>query len=208
MIAAGHHNNYEMGAASLALQVGLPVAAIYAPLQNPYFDERIRETRGKFGLYLWPRGQVTKRAKEWAKEGKAFGIGFAFDQSPHAAKAKFWMPFFGRLTAVAPGLEVYAKRYDSAVIYINLERVSRGRYQYYMHLITENPRDQPSGAILREVNQRFEAVLRDDPVGWLWSHRRWKLDISRDLTERDEVFDAQGRPISLQEFKSSQVEKK
>ncbi len=189
MLAAGHHNNYEMGAASIAMQIPIPVSVIYAPLANPFFDERIRETRGKFGLMLWPRGETSKRAKEWSEKYEAFSIGFGFDQSPHGAKRKYWMPFFGRTTAMATGLETYSRKYNAAVIFIYVIREKRGQYKLIMQEVTANANNEPDGAILAKASAMLEEVIRRDPVGWLWSHRRWKLDIEKHRIERDTVYE-------------------
>jgi len=185
MLAAGHHNNYELGAASIAMQISMPVSVIYAPLANPYFDQKIRGTRGKFGLDLWPRGEAQRRAEEWSKEYKAFSIGFAFDQSPHAGKRKYWMPFFGRMTAMATGLESYSRKYNAAVVFITVERVRRGEYTMELSVITEDANSEPDGAILAKASAMLEEVIRKDPVGWLWSHRRWKLDAEKHQLDTD-----------------------
>ena len=177
MIASAHHNNYEMGAASLALQMSMPIAAIYAKLANPFFDERVRETRGRFGLTLWSRHVLRERAEAWRERGGAYAIGFAIDQSPHAGNRKWWVDFFGRPTAVSGGIETYARKHDAAVAYIYMERLRRGRYQYTVEVVSERARDEPPGAIVAKVTARLEEVLRADPVGWLWSHRRWKLNV-------------------------------
>lgn len=196
VIAAGHHNNYEMGAASLALQMAMPIAAIYAPLANPYFDERVRETRGKFGLQLWPRREVSRRARAWAEAGGSYAIGFAIDQSPRGGSRKWWLPFFGRTTAVAPGIEDFARRYDTAVAYIHMRRLRRGYYEYTVELVAERVGDLPPGAIVADVTARLEAVIRRDPVGWLWSHRRWKLSPERDRLPVDGVVHPPGGPAT------------
>ena len=188
MIAAGHHNNYEMGAASLALQMNMPVAAIYAPLVNPYFDRRVRETRGRFGLELWPRPQVRRRLEEYRSRRGAYAIGFAIDQSPRAGARKWWVPFFGRPTATAGGVERFARDLDAAVVYIHMRRVRRGYYAYTVELVAERVGDAAPGSIVAEVTRRLEEVIRRDPVGWLWSHRRWKLDPARDRLAVDGIY--------------------
>ncbi|MFK8055347.1 MAG: lysophospholipid acyltransferase family protein [Saprospiraceae bacterium] len=189
MLAAGHHNNYEIAVASIAMQMPMPLALIYAPVANPYFDERVRVTRGRFGLNLWPRGEASRRAKEWSEQYDSFSIGFAFDQSPHGAKRKYWMPFFGRPTAMATGLESYSRKYNAAVVYVSVERVRRGHYTMTMQEVTPDANAEPDGAILAKANAMLEEVLRKDPVGWLWSHRRWKLDIEKHRIDRDTVIE-------------------
>lgn len=188
MIAAGHHNNYEMGAASLALQMNMPVAAIYAPLVNPYFDERVRETRGRFGLQLWSRREVRRRAEAYIARGGAYAIGFAIDQSPRGGARKWWVPFFGRPTATAIGIEHFARELGAAVAYISMRRLRRGYYDYTVELVTGDATDAKPGSIVAEVTRRLEEVIRRDPVGWLWSHRRWKLSPERDRLPTDGIY--------------------
>ena len=189
MLAAGHHNNYEMGAASLALQFPLPLAVIYARLANPYFDERVRETRGRFGVTLWPRGEIKKEVIEWSKKFDAFSIGFAFDQSPHESNRKYWVPFFGRASAMTTGLESYSKRLDAVVVFIYCTRIRRGYYEIRMQEVSADPKSEADGEITAKAAALLEQVIREDPVGWLWSHRRWKLDIDKHLLKIDTVVD-------------------
>lgn len=189
MLAAGHCNNYEFGAASIAMQMPMPLALIYAPLANPYFDDKIKGTRGKFGLHLCPRGETNRRAKEWSEKYDSFSLGFGFDQSPHGAKRKYWMPLFGRMSAMATGLESYSRKYNAAVVYITCKRVSRGKYTLEFKVITEDANSEPDGAILQKANKLLEEGLRRDPVGWLWSHRRWKLDFNKHRLDIDTVIE-------------------
>jgi len=189
MLAAGHHNNYEVGSASIALQLPVPMALIYAPLANPYFDEKIRETRGKFDLNLWPRGETSQRMKVWSEKFDSFSVGFAFDQTPHAGKRKYWMPFFGRMTAMATGLETYSRKYNAAVVYVSVERVKRGHYTMTMQEVTPDANAEPDGAILAKASGFLEEVLRKDPAGWLWSHRRWKLELDQHQLDTDTIIE-------------------
>ncbi len=190
IICAGHHGNYEMAAISLGTYLKAPAAAIYAKLRNPYFNERIKETRARFGLELWAKGDEAKaHLRDLAEHPEPYNLCFAFDQSPHAGSAKYWYPLFGRMAAHARGVEAYARKLDAVVVYGHvLPDSPRGSTIFKMELITETPRVLPEGEILKILLSRLETVIREDPTRWLWSHRRWKLEPQRHMTERDTVL--------------------
>ena len=186
MVAAGHHNNYELGAAALALAIPQPMSVIYSPLANKLFDHRVRESRERFGAVLWPRGHVRELMRAWRERYASFAVGFALDQSPHRFRKKYWMPFFGRVTAVQPGLDLYARRLAAAVVFVSAERTGRGRYRLHVAEVCDDATALPPGEATRRATAHLEAAIRREPSGWFWSHRRWKLDPARDRAAGDE----------------------
>lgn len=191
MIAAGHHNNYELGAAALAMHIPIPMATIYARLVNPFFDARVRESRSRFDMVLWPRGQTDSYMIDWHQKYGSFGVGFAFDQSPHAGRYKFWFPFFNRVTAVQKGLDIYAQRFGAAVMFLYLERLDRGKYRVRHRLLTEDASLVPFGLTTARATHELELVIRKDPGGWMWSHRRWKLNPEEHTLDEDIYVDVE-----------------
>ncbi len=185
MVAAGHHNNYELGAAALSIAIAMPMSVIYSPLANKLMDRRVLESRERFGMTLWPRGHVHELMSEWRERYDSFAVGFAFDQSPHFARRKYWMPFFGRPTAVQTGLDGYAQRYGAAVVYLYLERVARGHYKLHYDEVCGDASLLPDGVATARATQCLETAIRRFPGGWMWSHRRWKLDETRDCVPGD-----------------------
>ena len=188
-VCAGHYGNYEMAAATLGITVPYPVCAIYTPLVNPYFDERIRETRGKYGLLLWPKNQTKHLIKDWLAKEETFAVGFATDQSPAAAAPKYWFPFLGEMTAHSRGVETYSRKHAAPVLFAWCDRVRRGVYTYTFRVVSEDASLEEPGAIIKRQARILEEVIRREPANWLWSHRRWKLSLKRDLHERDVVLD-------------------
>ena len=185
MVAAGHHNNYELGAAAVALAIPQPMSVIYSPLANKLFDHRLRESRERFGSTLWPRGHVAELMADWRARHGSFAVGFAFDQSPHGLRKKYWMPFLGQTTAVHRGIDAYAHRLAAAVVFVSAERTGRGRYRLHVAEVCDDATTLPEGEAVRRAMGHMEAAIRREPGGWFWSHRRWKLDVARDWVEGD-----------------------
>jgi Lauroyl/myristoyl acyltransferase len=187
MIAAAHYNNYELGALSAGMQMPIPLAGIYARLVDKFYDEKLLEGRSRLGMMLWPRGEVAAKFAEWGKRQESFAVAFAFDQSPHGARRKYWLPFLGRLTAFELGIEAYAKRYKAAVVYISTRRLDRGKYRMTVETISNNAAEDAGLDVLSSCAALLERDLHADPVGWMWSHRRWKLDFDKDRLDNDRI---------------------
>lgn len=188
IILGAHHNNYELIVPAMPLDTKMPIAVVYNELTNKYFEEEIKKTRGQFGMHLWKKSELRAIANDWFEKGKSFALGIATDQSPHPGTSKYWMPFFGKMTAFSKGLEIYARQFDCPVYFIKTYTVARGKYECEAILVTDKPNQEPDGGILYKQAQITEQAIREYPYSWLWSHRRWKLDFERDLKERDIVY--------------------
>jgi KDO2-lipid IV(A) lauroyltransferase len=52
--------------------------------------------------------------------------------------------------------------------------VKRGYYESHFEVLTENPRDFETGALIQLANDRVAADIYKEPYLWLWTHKRWK----------------------------------
>jgi KDO2-lipid IV(A) lauroyltransferase len=172
ILAGGHYANWEMWALSAPPHFKHRLMAIYKRLSNPYFDQKMRSTRGKFGLEL----VSNKETGDWLhmhKDQLHFSV-FAIDQSPSNPRNAYWIDFLGQETACLFGAEKYAKEFNLAVVFGHLRKISRGKYAIDYELITTNPRDYEHGKLTEEMSRLLEADIRQEPRYWLWSHKRWK----------------------------------
>jgi KDO2-lipid IV(A) lauroyltransferase len=60
------------------------------------------------------------------------------------------------------------------VLFVILTKVKRGYYELTFELITDHPREEAPDFITSRYAEMLEAVIREKPEYWLWSHRRWK----------------------------------
>lgn len=171
-IVGGHHNNWELYAVAAALHIPVPLMAIYKRLSNRYFDEKMRSSRGKYGLKLIP----TKESSEWmrvhAKEPKA--VVYGIDQSPANPQKAYWMNWLNQETAMYFGAEKHAKDFNMVVIFGSCRKIKRGFYQIAYELITEDPNSFAQGMIIQSINERLEEDIKKEPQHYLWTHKRWK----------------------------------
>lgn len=172
ILAGGHYNNWEMFAQALSGMVLHRGMVIYTPLTNKFFDQKMRITRGKFGLVMVP----TTRVKYYIEQHKQnpLAIVFGFDQSPSNPRKAYWQKFLNQDTAVLYGTEKLAKEYNYPVLYGRINKVKRGHYTLDFFKVTDNPQELPEGALMKTLNQLLEKDIKENPQYWLWSHKRWK----------------------------------
>jgi Kdo2-lipid IVA lauroyltransferase/acyltransferase len=172
ILAGGHYNNWELFAVAVAGALKHSTTALYKPLNNAFFDQKMRETRGKYGLKMFSIRQVKDLFESLS--GTPSAIIFATDQSPRNASKAYWTTFLHQDTAVLFGTEKYAVEYGCPVYFGSIQKIRRGFYEVTFTLITENPKETTPGEITEAHTRMLEADIIRAPQYWLWSHRRWK----------------------------------
>ncbi|MGR6087984.1 MAG: lysophospholipid acyltransferase family protein [Arcticibacter sp.] len=173
IIAGGHYNNWELFAVAVDQSLKHDVYALYKPLNNLFFDEKMRTSRGKFGLRMYSIKKVKELFDNLQSQSPA-AVVFATDQSPSNPQRAYWTRFLGRDTAVLFGAEKFANDYDCPVYFCTLHKIKRGYYEGEFKLVTDNPRGLAYGQLTEMHCALLEADIREKPEYWLWSHRRWK----------------------------------
>ncbi len=172
ILVGGHYNNWEMLAAGIDQQVAHETVALYSQLSNPFFDSKMKSSRGAFGL----RMVTTKESFAYFKEEcttPRMTI-FGADQSPTYSKSVQWTTFLSQNTAVALGTERFAKKYDLPVVYGAINKVKRGHYSLDISVLCNDPKSTSDGEITELHTGKLEEQILDQPEYWLWTHKRWK----------------------------------
>ncbi|NQX92676.1 MAG: lysophospholipid acyltransferase family protein [Flavobacteriales bacterium] len=146
--------------------------AIYKKLNNAFFDDKMRKSRGKFGLEMIP----TKEASAWMKGHMEHPkvVVYGTDQSPANPQKSFWTMWLNQETAMYYGIDNHARKYNMVVVFGSLRKVKRGHYKVVYSLVVENPEEHNSGEIVKKANGMLEQDIIQNPQYWLWTHKRWK----------------------------------
>ena len=172
VLAGGHYNNWELFAVAIDANIKLESIAIYKPLSNLFFDEKMRTTRGKYGLEMIAIKEVKNTFEE--KKNKLTATIFGTDQSPGNPRNCYWTTFLNQDTGVLFGTEKYAREYNYPVIYGRIRKVKRGHYVFDFIDLCEFPQQTSLGDITEMHTRYLEKDILEKPDYWLWSHRRWK----------------------------------
>lgn len=172
VICGGHYCNWELWAMASPGQLKHEMIGVYKQLSNPFFNEKMKQSRARFGMKLVPTVECGKFLRENTSLLKA--VVLAFDQSPSNPEKCIWVDFLGRKTASYFGAEKYARDFNMPIIYGRMKKVKRGFYEVRYELLVENPMEWSQGDITRKLYSILEEEIAEVPELWLWSHKRWK----------------------------------
>jgi KDO2-lipid IV(A) lauroyltransferase len=172
VLIGGHYNNWEMSAQKMPLECEHELFAIYKPLNNKFFDKKMKNSREKFGLKMIPM-KGTKNYFHTDNE-KPRAIIFGSDQSPSNTKNAHWIKFLNQESAFLFGAEKYAKEFNWPVVFVSIQKPKRGTYEVSFQLITDQPKNEPKGKIIKDFAELLETDINQNPPYWLWTHNRWK----------------------------------
>lgn len=175
----GHFANWELMAAVI-VNAGVPAYITYRPANNPYVDQRIKESRARYGIQLFaPKGESARDLMQAIRRGQS--IALMVDQK---FTRGFMVPFFGRPAPTNPGAVRIAHQLDAPLVTMACERLEGARFRvtvgepYRVPRTGDRAADVEAG--VRWVNGFIEAEVRAHPGDWFWPHRRWaKADYRR-----------------------------
>ena len=170
----GHYGNFEW-MLSLGYHVPHTPYAIYAPLQNTYFDSYFKKVRSKHGSFLISRSHFNKEFTEMQRANSLSVIGFAGDQSPQRRPKNYYHTFFGNEVPVFTGAERLGKEFDVPIIMGKIRRIKRGYYETTLSVLSENPNTVPDYQITDAYFKELEHQIKEDPSLYFWTHNRFKL---------------------------------
>lgn len=172
ILVGAHHCNFEWALQRLSLEMPGHFVCLYKPLRNARIDGWMRRLRTRFGARLIPAKSVLQ---ELARSRDAVAVGLLADQVPRTSPEKHWMEFLGQDTAFYMGPELLARALRTRAVLIRMKRLARGRYELALEPLNEAGEKLANGEITARYARALERWIREDPAGWWWSHRRWKL---------------------------------
>jgi KDO2-lipid IV(A) lauroyltransferase len=167
----GHYGNWEWAGPSFTLTTNFPLVVIYKPLSHRHFEKMMVGMRTRFGTRITPIDRTLRDMVANQKETTA--TAFIADQNA-SRKNAYWTTFLHQDTAVFTGPEKLARRFNYPVVYMNVQRKKRGYYEITPELLFDTPSKTTENEISEAFTKRLEKEIIQDPIPWLWSHRRWK----------------------------------
>jgi KDO2-lipid IV(A) lauroyltransferase len=153
----------------------------YRAANNPYVDQRIRESRARYGVKLFaPKG--TEGARELMRAfARGESVALLNDQKFNGGVAA---PFFGVTAHTAPGPSTFALKFGVPIVPMSVQRIGKARFRVIVHepmvLADTGDRDADIAAGVRRINAFMEERVRERPHEWFWVHKRWPKEMYRD----------------------------
>ncbi len=172
LILGGHFYSWELAVLGVQLYVKQQMMGVYKPLSNRLIDAYLIKRRHRFGSESMSMNQTFRTIIK--NKNRNIAYVFIADQSPSNVKKAHWLNFFGKNTGFLQGADKIARSTGYPVLYYTITRIKRGYYELTFSELCADPTILAEGEITRLFAQKLEQNIKADPVGWLWSHRRWK----------------------------------
>jgi KDO2-lipid IV(A) lauroyltransferase len=168
-----HIGNWEV-LPSISSIVGIPLAVVVRPLDNPFLERLIYAHRSESGQVIIPKKNALFVLQRTLKRGKS--IGLLPDQSTMKGIS---VDFFGHKATTTPVPALLAISYQRPVVVVACCRRPDGRRYEGFVSAPIWPRESESEKaeifrITEEMNRKMESIIRKYPEQYLWIHNRWK----------------------------------
>lgn len=167
IFVSGHFGNHDIARAVLA-GLGKPVAALYRPQSNPYFDRHFAATIRAISEPLFARGHkgLAGLISHLRRGGM---VGMLIDQ--HMAQGEA-LDFMGQPAMTALSAAEMALKYNCLLVPVYGIRQADG---LHFDLAVEAPIPHSDAMTMTQaLNDSLAAQVRSRPEQWFWIHRRWK----------------------------------
>jgi KDO2-lipid IV(A) lauroyltransferase len=171
-LLSGHYGNWEWTIA-LPKIIKHQVNVIYRPIQDETFDRYMKQVRSRFGMFMMPARISGRTMLELEKTGQLSATYYLTDQTA-LKDTDYWMMFLNQETAVFPGAEKVASRFKQAVVFMDIQKVSRGHYEVEFTKLFDDASQTRTYEVTKAHTHFLEEIIRKRPELWLWSHKRWK----------------------------------
>ncbi|KAF2342614.1 lysophospholipid acyltransferase family protein [Flavobacterium tistrianum] len=173
ILVASHYASYEW-LLTINPKLGFQGVAVYKRLANPYFDKLVRKIRSKYNTEMIETRKAIPTMAKNQREGVLSMYGLASDQSPKMERIFHSMKFMGIEVPVHTGAETLAKKYDLAVIFVQVKKIKRGYYEATFISLADNPKEFENFKITEMYLKEVEKQILEAPEFYLWTHKRWK----------------------------------
>lgn len=181
VLLSSHYNNWELIITAQNFLFKHQAVGIGMPMTNKFWDKKINERRERFGMIVVNAKTYKQKLKEL--KGTPTATLVLGDQNPSNPNNSYWTTFLNQTSAFFFGAEIMANQMDSAVVYASIQHVKKGYYEIDLKLITETPKSEKYGFITQTYIDYLEKDINTAPPYWLWSHKRWKMNVPEHLDE-------------------------
>lgn len=180
LFVSNHLGNWEAMAAAMA-QSGAEVLIVTKHLKPEWLHQKMEAGRLSAGVRGTYEPRTLKDVLSHLKKGRT--VGFVIDQYA-GAPIGIRVPFFGIPVGTLAAPAIVARRTGAAVLPVHNYRDELGRFHMEIGPAFGDF-DEALGGSHRELASHLalwvaetEKGVRKHPAQWLWSHRRFKGDLS------------------------------
>lgn len=167
----GHCGNWEM-LNFMPYKIRHEMYAVYKPLRSGTINRLMIKLRSRFGMKLLADSAVMRHVLSKSPTPAVYL--FLADQCPRIKEEKYRFTLLNQETYFFSGMEKLARKGRTAVIYLHITQLSKGNYKVIFVPISANAQSTADGEITQKYIDLLTENIREEPYGWLWTHKRWK----------------------------------
>jgi KDO2-lipid IV(A) lauroyltransferase len=173
VFVSGHFANWEIMAAT-KVKAGIEGVLAYRGANNPYIDQRMRDSRRRYGVNLFAPKGVEGGREVMAALKSGLSVGILTDQKYYEGPL---IPFFGHLVRTQHAPVRFAMRFGAHLQPGWVERTKGARFRVFVGepivLPAQGGTPQDVEAALGRINAFIEERARARPWEYWWVHRRF-----------------------------------
>ena len=176
ILLLGHYCNWEyVTYINFACKEHEKGGQVYRPQHDEAMDRLLLKLRSRFGNENVAQIHTFRRLLEWRRDYTKIMIGFISDQRPNSENLHNWTEFLNQDTAYAVGGEEIARRVGSKLLYLEMNKVARGKYEItFKDIVPDSDLEGEKYPYTLQYMRMFEQTIRNAPQYWLWTHKRWR----------------------------------
>lgn len=168
IIASAHFGNWEGMRAASRLHHGIPIAGVYRPHNNPYYNADFEASLAHISPDAFPKGrQGTRDLIRHLRKGGVAAI--LVDQKQSGSPL---IPFLGHPAETTLTAAKLAKSQKIDLIPTLTYRAADG--ETFDCWVGETIAHGDEEQMMRAVNDVLSAKIAERPEQWFWFHRRWR----------------------------------
>lgn len=176
ILLSQHFNNWEWGPICLGLQIKHHVVGVIKKLSNPYIHKYFAEGRAGNNVSVITTGQTQDYIITHSPK-KPEALVFIADQYPYNQHRRIEASFFNKRISFHAGAGTLSAKTTYPIFSIDVIRKGRGEYTLEIHKLADENHGLSGSEIINKYAEHLEALIREYPDAWLWSHKRFKDDI-------------------------------
>ncbi|MDR1119336.1 MAG: lysophospholipid acyltransferase family protein [Dysgonamonadaceae bacterium] len=167
----GHCGNWEM-LNFMPNKLQYDIYAVYKSLRSGIMNKLMIKLRSRFGMKLISDKSVARHILTQNSSPAVYL--FLADQCPRIKDDKYKFELLNQETYIFSGMEKLAHISRSAVIYLHITQLSKGNYKVTCIPVCPEAELMNEGEITWHYVDLLTENIKEEPYGWLWTHKRWK----------------------------------
>ena len=168
-----HFGNWEI-LPDVASAVGIPLAVVVRPLDNPHLERLLLGSRRATGQVFVAKRNAMLALQQHLATGRS--VGLLPDQATYKGVT---VGFLGRAAWTTPVPALLALYQQRPIVVVACFRTGRLRFGGFVSdPIWPAPHSTEKAEVIRlteSMNRAMEEVIRAHPEQYLWMHNRWKV---------------------------------